>query len=304
MLCAILMATFNGEKYIIEQLQSIISQSFKDIKIYISDDGSSDNTVNVINEYISRNNLSNIKILEGPQLGYAFNFMSMIQDARIQADYFAFSDQDDIWDVDKLSNAVKRIKEFPQDQATLYCSRSKVIDKNGSFLRLSPAFSRPASFKNAILQSVAGGNTMVMNGVARNVMASIEIKNIVSHDWWTYIVISSIGGNVYYDETPHINYRQHESNIIGENRSLYSRCKRISKFLSGSYKEWMLINCVELQKNEKLLTLESKNTLNKLTSIRECPLISRLKNIFSLGVYRQDLVETLAIYLMILFKRM
>ena len=304
MRCAILMATFNGEKYIIEQLHSIISQSFKDIKIYISDDGSSDNTINVINEYISRNNLSNITLLEGPQLGYAYNFMAMIQNARIQADYFAFSDQDDIWDVDKLSNAVKRIKEFPQDQATLYCSRSKIIDKNGIFLRFSPAFSRPASFKNAILQSIAGGNTMVMNGVARNIIASIEIKNIVSHDWWTYIVISSTGGNVYYDETPHIDYRQHESNIIGENRSLHSKFTRIFKLLNGSYKEWMSINCVELKKNEKLLTLESKDILDKFTSMRQYPLTRRLKNIFSLGIYRQGLVETLAVYMAILFKRL
>ncbi|TGR60375.1 glycosyltransferase family 2 protein, partial [bacterium M00.F.Ca.ET.194.01.1.1] len=99
--------------------------------------------------------------------GFAANFRSMILDPRIDADCYAFSDQDDVWEPDRLESAIRWMEGEDIDMPLLFCSRTATISQTGIPAGYSPLFRRPPSFRNALVQSIAGGNTMLFNRKAR-----------------------------------------------------------------------------------------------------------------------------------------
>ena len=157
----------------------------------------------------------------------------------LNADYYAMSDQDDIWHADKLQRAVDWLRQIPQDIPALYCTRTELIDEAGHTLGYSPLFRRPPGFANALVQNVAGGNTMVINNAARALLLEAGADlNVIAHDWWVYIVVSACGGRVHYDSQPSLRYRQHGANLIGANAGLAARLQRIRMLFRGHLKAW------------------------------------------------------------------
>ena len=154
-LVAIVLCTFNGENFIKHQLNSILQQSYSDIDLFISDDGSTDSTLEIIDTFIRENNLSNIYLFDGPKKGFAKNFISTLFKIRNLKEknysYFAFSDQDDVWEKDKIKNALKILEQLPKDRAQLYCSRTYYVDLKSKIIGASPLFKRKPSFKNALV---------------------------------------------------------------------------------------------------------------------------------------------------------
>ena len=194
----ILMGTYNGEAFLAEQLLSIENQSHKNWRLVISDDGSSDATLTIAREFQKKWGSDRLAIRAGPQQGFCTNFLSMACDPTIKADYYAFSDQDDVWNNDKLSKALSYfIAENNLETPRLYSGRVKLADKNLVLLRLSPLFEMPRSFRNALVQSIAGGNTMVFNQSAKDLLEKAGLQHVVSHDWWLYQIIIGVGGVVY-----------------------------------------------------------------------------------------------------------
>ena len=125
------MATYNGEQYLHEQLRSIKNQTFTNWDLWISDDGSSDDTLNILENFkkeVSRNN--EVNIIQGPRKGSNSNFWSLILNKNIKADYFSFADQDDIWYKDKLEKGINSILE-KNISLSLYCSRTEIVNKEG-----------------------------------------------------------------------------------------------------------------------------------------------------------------------------
>ena len=162
-LVAVLICTHDGARFLAEQLDSIISQDYKKISLWASDDGSKDDTKKILARYQSLDKNNRFTIHYGPREGFAANFHSLICHLDIQADYFAYSDQDDVWEPDKLSCAIAKLENVPSGVPALYCSRTILIDESGHYIGLSPLFEKPPSFANALVQNVGGGNTMVMN---------------------------------------------------------------------------------------------------------------------------------------------
>ena len=119
-LIAILLCTYNGSKYLREQLDSLIEQTHKNWILYVSDDGSSDDTLDILHHY-QRTLGTRLFIFEGPRQGFARNFISLIQNPLVDGDYFAFSDQDDIWLDDKLARSLAALQQSRSDVATMYC---------------------------------------------------------------------------------------------------------------------------------------------------------------------------------------
>jgi glycosyltransferase involved in cell wall biosynthesis len=196
----ILMGTYNGEAFLAEQLLSIENQSHKNWRLVISDDGSSDATLTIAREFQKKWGSDRLAIREGPIQGFCTNFLSMACDPTIKADYYAFSDQDDVWNNDKLSKALRYFTaENHLETPRLYCGRVQLADKNLVLLGLSPLFEMPRSFRNALVQSIAGGNTMVFNQSAKELLEKAGLQHVVSHDWWLYQIIKGAGGVVYYD---------------------------------------------------------------------------------------------------------
>jgi glycosyltransferase involved in cell wall biosynthesis len=285
---AILMCTYNGAVYLQEQLESFSSQSHTDWTLYVSDDGSTDETLSILADYQRRWGAERLVVFEGPRQGFGKNFISLLKRPEVQARYYAFSDQDDIWHGNKLERSVARLGEVADQIPALYCSRTRLIDANRRPIGFSPLFSRPPSFRNALVQSLAGANTMLINNPARDVLLQLpEDNTIVAHDWLAYLLVTACGGSAIYDGQPTLDYRQHDGNLIGANASVRNRVARFRKMLSGRFMEWNDSNLQILKALDPLLTQESRETLQRFESGRSQGICGRLSTLHKAGVYRQ-----------------
>ena len=291
---AILLATYNGERYLSEQLESLLLQTHQHWTLHVSDDGSSDDTLNILQRYKADIG-TRLNLFHGPKQGYAVNFLSMAAKNCITADYFAFCDQDDLWHPDKLERALAWLRQCPEKTPALYCSRTRLVSQHGNPLGFSPLFQRPPSFRNALVQSIAGGNTMVFNNALKNLIKQAGTPPIVSHDWWLYMLTSGCNGEVFYDPAPTIDYRQHRANLIGSNRSLKSRMKRLKGVLSGHFLEWNDINLEALEGCKHLLTAQNGKTLEYFVRSRRANMFGRLAGTLRSGIYRQGNLDNLAL---------
>jgi len=292
---AILLCTYNGSKYLREQLDSFIGQTHKNWVLYASDDGSTDGTRDILLEY-QRDLGNQIVMLEGPRQGFARNFISLIQNPVVDGDYFAFSDQDDIWLEDKLARSLSTLQQNNKDVAALYCSRTQLVDASGKKLGYSPLFTKRPSFRNALVQSLAGANTMLVNRRTRELLAATDPNaRIVAHDWLTYLIVSGYQGVIVYDPVPTLLYRQHGGNLIGSNTGARRRLIRLICTLRGRFSEWNELNLYILSKHKPSLALENQKTLEQFETARRSPLIKRLRLLAKTGVYRQTLAGNLSL---------
>lgn len=300
---AILLCTYNGSRFLRQQLDSFINQIHKNWVVFASDDGSADDTLQILQEYQTVLGNDKLKILNGPNKGFAWNFISLLEQASREFDYYAFSDQDDEWMQNKLSHAINYL-ENKNNLPSIYCGRTILIDENGTVLGLSPLFNKKPSFRNALVQSIAGGNTMLINNNAHQIIIdTLKWKTIVSHDWWIYILITGCGGNVYYDATPTLKYRQHQQNIIGSNISFSARFIRIKKLMNGHFKKWNDENIELLKYFEKYLTIENKIIFENFSKGRNENIFLRIMMLLKTRLYRQTLFGNIALVAAVILKK-
>ncbi len=233
---AVLLSTFNGEKYIKDQIDSLLSQQGVSLKIVIRDDGSSDKTVDILNDYIQGN--PNITLLCEKNCGVELSFQKLCcyASANVDADYYAFCDQDDIWMPDKLYVAISILERYNQSQPNLYFSNLLMVDeKLNSIGNLFACDEVKISKRMSLLQVFTYGCTCVFNKKALKDYCVAGYDKNLKHDNWIYI-LSMFLGNVYYDKTPHILYRQHGDNLSGKKVSgIYLFLQRLN---NAFYKEW------------------------------------------------------------------
>jgi glycosyltransferase involved in cell wall biosynthesis len=285
---AILMCTYNGSTYLREQLESFANQSHKNWTLYVSDDGSADTTLSILAEYQRRWGEHRLIIFEGPRQGFGKNFMSLLRRSEVKGHYYAFSDQDDVWFSDKLERSISRLCSLSLQIPSLYCSRTRLIDACGNVTGKSPLFSRPPSFQNALVQSLAGANTMTINQAARVVLSRLPADaTIIAHDWLAYILITACGGVAIYDSEPTLDYRQHSGNLIGANASFVDQIIRFRKMFSGRFVAWNNVNVKILQDLSQLLTPENQTVLEHFDRGRRQRAVGRLIALRKSGVYRQ-----------------
>jgi glycosyltransferase involved in cell wall biosynthesis len=284
---AILLATFNGERYLGEQLASIESQTIDArLDVIASDDGSSDGTRDVLEAWRGRWKRGDFRVTAGPCRGIAENFRSLMTQSGSDADFIAFSDQDDVWMPDKLEVAIGAIGD---DQGpTLFCSRTLLVDRNLRPIGRSLQFRRAPHFRNALVQSIAGGNTMVLNRPAFALVGeSARRTSFVAHDWWCYILVSGAEGRVIYDCVPRVAYRQHQANAIGHNTGLRARLVRLKRALQGQFRDWNSANVAALDKCRDLLSPKSMQVLDQFIEARRSGAGRSLYLIVKSGIYRQ-----------------
>lgn len=300
----VLMGSYNGSLFADEQIASIHNQTITDVDIIISDDISSDNTLDILEAWRKKWTKGKFDIATGPCRGFSENFRSLIVGYSGSHDYVAFSDQDDIWDADKLEIAISWLKT-QGDQPALYCGRTRYVDETGRFLRLSPHFKRPPQINNALVQCVAGGNTMVMNRKAMELVIIASRQGpFVSHDWWSYMIVSGCGGRVYYDSEPHVSYRQHRANIVGANDSLGQRWTRIRELSNGRLRRWIEMNLTGLSSMYGYLTVEAQQATDILRRLHSKNLLDRLSGLFNLTLFRQTRLDNLGLLVTIVLGKL
>lgn len=294
---AVLLATYNGARHLPLQLESLAVQSWPRIDIWASDDGSTDGTRRLLEAAAGKWDKGRFVIRDGPQRGNATaNFRQLIIDTEGDYVVVAFADQDDIWLPWKLMRAVDALSGR-DDMPSVHCSRTQLIDDAGRQMGKSPYFTRPPSFENALVQSLAGGNTMVLNRKAFSlVQRSSQRTGYLAHDWWTYQIVAAAGGQMIYSSVADTLYRQHSNNAVGANMGLVARLRRAQAVLGGRLRRWNRTNVDSLNACRDLMTLDSRRTLEQFQAARSGNLAARLSRLRRSGVYRQTVAGHAMLY--------
>ena len=304
-LVAILLCVFQGKHFLSAQLDSIADQSHQNWKLYISDDGDCRESIELIKKFKSRFKEEKIVFTPGPQKGFVVNFLSLICNKSIDADYFAFSDQDDIWHKNKLEKSIQYLSEVSKELPSLYCSRTVIVDKNDSKIGLSPLFSKTPGFANALVQNIGGGNTMVFNRKLREIALQAG-PNIpaITHDWWMYLLVTGCNGFIKYDAEPSLRYRQHGDNLVGCNITWGARFYRIFMLFRGRFKDWNEKNLTSLQRIYHLLTPTNQQLFDDFSKLRNAPFFERLRIFKKSKIYRQTIFGNLGLWVAICLRKM
>ncbi|HEX5211409.1 MAG TPA: glycosyltransferase family 2 protein [Pseudolabrys sp.] len=300
---AILMCTKDGGAFLGEQLDSIMRQTHGNWRLIVSDDGSRDATLSILSRF-AEGRAQEVAVRGGPRQGVCANFLSLASDPSIAADYFAFSDQDDIWYDDKLERALTWLGTVPNDVPAVYCGRTELVSNDGRTYGLSPLFARPISFRNAIVQSLGGGNTMVFNAAAKRLLETTGRLDVVLHDWWLYQLVSAVGGAVHYDPQPMLKYRQHPDNLIGSNHGWAARLVRLRMIFQGRFRDWNAKNIAALERiPAHLITPPNRAALALFVKLRAASLFKRLYYLRQSGIYRQTVFGNIGLIVATIVKR-
>lgn len=302
---AILMATFNGERYLAEQIDSIINQTYTDWVLFIRDDGSTDGTVNVIDRYCANYPDKIIRIFDSSEKhGSSANFANLQQFVTNNYDFslFMFADQDDVWLTNKIELSAKRIHEFNDNQPVLIHTDLKVVDKNLNELdksyvgyrALRPDFK---DINHLLIQNNATGCTMMWNKPLNDIISdSLSIDGIIQHDWWMSLVASGFGKIEFLSE-PTILYRQHDRNEIGATKvnSLNFIRKRFlgrkvlkEKLVKSVYQAEVFFSCYGSELDQK-----NAEVVKAFSNLYNKGKINRVLTIIRYGFYKQGLVQVI-----------
>jgi glycosyltransferase involved in cell wall biosynthesis len=292
------MCTCNGEAFLEEQLDSIECQDYKDWTLYVNDDGSKDKTLNILKAYQKKWGAKKLHIRKGPKKGFAQNFLQIINDKKINADLYFLSDQDDVWMPHKISHTLKKLAKLDAAKPLLYCARTTYVSSDAKkILGQSDLFLKPPSFKNALIQSLAGGNTMAFNNPLKKVMQKYPRVDVVSHDWWLYILNELKGGQTLYDSESTILYRQHARSLIGANTGFLAKMKRLRMLLGGTYRRYNTLHLEAFSRFSVQTVKKNIDLIDQFLIMRDKPLMVRWQMIQKLGLYRQTWDGHLALYL-------
>jgi len=231
---AVLMSIYNGEKYVAEQIESILSQQRVDTTIYIRDDGSDEPVRAILQNYAAK--YPNIFVTHGENLGIKDSFLQVVRDVPLSHDYYAFSDADDVWLPDKLASAVALLSGQDPDVAQAYCSQITLVDEKLKFISYGRALYMQISFANALVECRMSGATAVFNRHLISIAKALDYSNAVIHDSWMNLVAAGFG-QVHFDPASHILYRQHDNNADGGMRSAGAtwRARRARAATFGRY---------------------------------------------------------------------
>lgn len=245
---AILLATYNGEQYLEELLDSVMNQSFQDFMCYIHDDGSTDDTVSIIRMYKEKYP-DRVTILEYDSYSSSAksNFLSMIE--YVNEPYLMFCDQDDIWlrrKIEILYKAIKKCEDRKKEPIIVFSDMKVVNDNleiiNDSYMRYSGNDFKRLSFERVFHDNAAPGCTMIMNeSVYKKALSYGKVSNIHMHDWWV-MLIAALTGRIAFIDKPLALYRQHGENTFGAIqrptilKKLYSI---IESVITGKYSDYI-----------------------------------------------------------------
>lgn len=216
----VLLSTYNGGKHLDGQLASIFGQTTP-VELVVRDDGSEDGTIEVLESWRGR---FPIEFSLGRNLGPARSYLDLLVSAP-DASYYAFADQDDVWDSDKLETGLGLLSQVPADRPALYFSATRVVDEKLRFLEDSRLSGTP-TFEQALVRNFASGCTMLFNRRLLELVRDAPYVELGMHDSWLLKVCLAVGGSVYYDPKPHISYRQHSANVVGSEPSGIRRLLR------------------------------------------------------------------------------
>jgi len=233
----VLLATYNGEEYIGEFLDSLSIQNDVRIHLRVSDDGSSDRTLEIIDSY--QDLFESCKVFNGPCKGPSANFFSLIEKASYE--FVALADQDDVWFPYHLITAVKRLSETPDMPSMTFSAVEEFNDKKET-TSIWPERFPDEDIRTIITENLARGCTFLLNSKAVNLIKIYKPVNAIMHDWWILLLIHS-SGNVTWSKLPEVRYRIHDNNAVGSTPNFKIRLNRFIKNFKS--RDWIIVSQID-----------------------------------------------------------
>ncbi|OEH90018.1 hypothetical protein ATO00_07125 [Loigolactobacillus coryniformis subsp. coryniformis] len=221
---AVIMSTYNGSKYLDEQIHSILGQKNVEVELYIFDDISKDNTVEIIRKWMNSNRSIHLEI-NAKNIGAKKSFLNGLQRVS-DADYYAFADQDDVWNEDKLLSGVEKLEQQINKEYKLYFSVARIVNENLEVQGMDSFDHRVLSFGEILTRNNGIGCTFVFNDKLKKQLDKLVVNKLGAyplHDQLIYAVCASLNGYIYFDSTSHILYRQHSQNEVGGRKRSFLR---------------------------------------------------------------------------------
>lgn len=295
---AILLSTFNGERFLDEQLDSLLQQTHEHWVLYWRDDGSSDRTREVVAAFNRRAGQGRCVEVASPQthLGPAASFHTLlcaVSDQLEHADAVAFADQDDVWLPNKLERGLDALATIDDAEPALYCARQVLVDAALKPIGISTAPTGPGGFPAALTQNVATGCTVMLNRAAARLVAASTPSPATLHDWWCYLVVTGAGGRLLQDPEPVILYRQHGANLVGAPASVRSRAIAALRRGPTVFMSVLRQHVAALAAQPHLLTIQARAELALLDAGLRGGLRRRIAALRINGLKRQTWLETM-----------
>lgn len=225
----VMMATYNGEKYLDEQLSSLFSQEQVNVKVLVRDDGSTDYTKEILERWHTK---AELDWYTGDHLNVKYGFFDLLEHAaKMQFQYFAFCDQDDVWDSDKLNCAIQCLEKVNTDIEGLYYCGQRIVDEKLNLLNVHELSYKRNLYARFMINDAAGC-TEVFNKALLNRVVRYKPDYLLMHDTWLVKVCLAVGGEVIVDPKPHLSYRQHSKNVVGLQRDLKSKLIRARQYIN------------------------------------------------------------------------
>lgn len=288
----ILLSTFNGERYLQEQLESIVDQSYRNWQVLWRDDGSSDRSREIMETFMERVGCARCVEVgtRGVCLGAAKSFFALLKEAE-EYRLVAYADQDDVWLPDKLQRAIDRLIDQDPRVPSLYCGRQAIVGEHleGRGLSLLPRFG--PGFPSALLQNIVTGCTAMLNQEAVRLVNSVPPPDNTVHDWWSYIVVAAARGHVVFDPIPAILYRQHRHNTIGAMPPLLPRVLKAIQRGSTPFLRQLEQHAAALKDSEAALPQSSRVAIARILEALAGGRMARLALMRDPGFRRQTWLE-------------
>ncbi|HVC68646.1 MAG TPA: glycosyltransferase family 2 protein [Acidimicrobiales bacterium] len=227
----VLLSTYNGARFLRDQIESVLTQGGVQVALHVRDDGSTDATRGLLAELASRDGRVTFEI--GQHRGPALSYLTMLSNTSPDTDFVALCDQDDVWIDGKLARSARWLSRV--QGPAMYCSAVEVVDDTLQPIGMHRTCRRGPALENALVQNIATGCTIVVNRSALSLFRVVP-EHAVMHDWWIYAALTATG-IVRYDPTPWVLYRQHESNSIGLAGSHLSQWARRLRQQAGTGNE-------------------------------------------------------------------
>ena len=300
----ILMSTYNGRQFLAEQIRSIQDQSYTDWTLFIRDDGSSDNTKEILKDFEHQD--SRIHLIDNDKsdnLGVIKSFHKLVNHDR--ADYYFFSDQDDVWLPNKLELSLKEAQNHPADLPLMVYMDLKVVNQDLEIMTESMVKSQSHHANTELVQeltenTVTGGVAMINHALAEMWQ---ETDDILMHDWYLALLASAFGNLVFIDQPGEL-YRQHSDNVLGA-RTLSKRFKKWIRphILFAVY--WDLIKNSQKQARHLLqmpLSQSNRELIEAFVTIMDKPMIERFRILRKYGLRKNKAFHTLVFTTLIVTK--
>jgi glycosyltransferase involved in cell wall biosynthesis len=290
---AILLSTWNGARYLPDQLASFLRLTGPSWQLYWRDDGSDDNSAALVRGFAAGPGAGRVveQNDDRGRVGITASFLTLLR-AAPRGGVVAFADQDDVWLPEKLARGVAALAAVPAGVPALYCARQSLTNAALRPIRLSGQLREPPGFPQALTQNIATGCTVMLNDVAAQLIARSRAPQATLHDWWSYLVVTAAGGRVLIDDEPTVLYRQHGGNAVGVPLSPLKRAVAAVRRGPGVFMRTFRQHTAALGAQPELLTPDAASSLATITAGLDDGIIRRVRALGHPGLRRQSFAET------------